>query len=134
MNWVDIHKQKPQEFGYYICCDATNDGEYLGELLWKPDYERFYETKIRGSFSCVATVEEWMPNVTHWIKREDITLPKPGIVLELDHSEPLNIQLTRRQIEVFDGLLDNLDDEITDEELTILHKVRDKFFEVLENE
>jgi len=133
MNWQDIHKQKPTEFAYYPCCDAKTE-EYLGELLWKPDYERFYETKIRCCFSNVSTVEEWIPEVTHWIDRENIPLPQPDIVLELDHSEPLNIRLTSREIEVFDGLLDELIHKLSDEQITLLDKVRDKFFEVLENE
>ena len=135
MNWQDIHKQKPPKFGYYHACNDITQ-EYYGELLWKPDYNSFFETKGRSCLTGFSMVEEQMPNVSHWMSGEDMPLPVPGVVLELECDKPLSVQLSRREIEVFDFMLAALPvyGNMNEEDIILIDKVRDKFFEVLDNE
>lgn len=76
MKPIKLSEQKPpDEFKYYMAWDAVNQ-EYLDLLMWRYDYDCFVRTNLRCCCGSTSTVEEQMPNVTHWMRVEDMPIPE----------------------------------------------------------
>lgn len=74
-NWRNFKKEKPEVFGYYICCNADRE-ELLGDLLYKPDYGHFVSFRAVAYLEGARFIEEVMREVTHFMHRNDLQLPE----------------------------------------------------------
>jgi hypothetical protein len=131
--WTNLKEQEPPEFGYYLTCDVES-GVYTGELLWKPCYNHFVETKINGKLlDGLSFKEEPNPDVTHWMKSEDMLLPQADLVIEFQKT-PDKLGLTKIEARVLDNLLAGLPDlDISKAEQDLIDKLTAKLFDILED-
>ena len=134
MKPIKLSEQKPPDiFKYYLTWNAVNQ-EYLGELLWKYDYGYFVKTNLRCCFHSVSTVEERIPNVTHWMEVEDMPTPQADFNIKKS-AEVVQFRLLKSEAQRMVDLLESAAGGIrlSEKEEDLADKIIEMLYNILED-